>query len=110
MKEKAGHSSLIDPRHDYQTVEVSPHAELSHKEKYNNDPQTKMDQTAIVHRAYIALGSNVGDRLSMIELACREMDRRHIRVIRTSALYESAPMYVEDQGHFINGACEVCGK
>ena len=48
MKEKAGHSSLIDPRHDYQTVEVSPHAELSHKEKYNNDPQTKMDQTVIV--------------------------------------------------------------
>lgn len=66
-----------------------------------------MDQNAIVHRAYIALGSNVGDRISMIEMACREMDRRNIKVLRTSALYESAPMYLEDQGLFINGACEV---
>lgn len=66
-----------------------------------------MYESAVVHRAYIALGSNVGDRISMIELACREMDRRHIKVLRTSALYESSPMYLEDQGLFINGACEV---
>lgn len=106
---KSGHSP-IDPGHDYRPVEVSPYAELSHKDKYYLDPQSEMDQNSIVHRAYIALGSNVGDRISMIELACREMDRRHIKVIRTSALYESAPMYLEDQGHFINGACEVRGK
>ena len=101
------HSSSIDPRHDYQPVEVSPYAELSHKDRNNINPQSKMGQNAIVHRAYIALGSNVGDRISMIEMACREMDRRNIKVLRTSALYESAPMYLEDQGPFINGACEV---
>lgn len=59
------------------------------------------------HRAFIALGSNVGDRIGMIEEACKELDRRNIKVLRTSSLYETAAMYVTDQHSFINGACEV---
>ncbi|RDA85594.1 hypothetical protein CP532_0905, partial [Ophiocordyceps camponoti-leonardi (nom. inval.)] len=58
-------------------------------------------------KAYIALGSNVGNRIGEIEKACREMDRRGIRVRRTSSLWETPPMYVTDQDRFINGACEV---
>ncbi|KAL2109550.1 hypothetical protein VUR80DRAFT_2328 [Thermomyces stellatus] len=58
-------------------------------------------------RAYVALGSNVGDRVAMIERACREMDVRGVRVVRTSGLWETAPMYVLDQDKFINGVCEV---
>ena len=57
--------------------------------------------------AYIALGSNLGDRVAEIEKACRMMDERGIKVKRTSSLWETKPMYVEDQNHFINGACEV---
>lgn len=57
--------------------------------------------------AYIALGSNLGDRVSWIEKACREMDKRGIRVKRTSSLWETEPMYVLDQDRFVNGACEV---
>lgn len=57
--------------------------------------------------AYIALGSNLGDRVAMIEQACREMDAREIRVKRTSSLWETEPMYVLDQDRFVNGACEV---
>lgn len=60
-----------------------------------------------VHRAFIALGSNVGDRVEMIEQACVEMDRLGIKVKRTSSLFETAPMYVLDQATFINGVCEV---
>ena len=60
------------------------------------------------HRAYLALGSNVGNRIEMIESAVREMSNRGLPVIRTSALYETKPMYLEDQEAFINGACEVC--
>lgn len=59
------------------------------------------------HRAFIALGSNVGDRIDMVERACREMDRAGIKVKRTSSLFETAPMYVLDQDPFINGVCEV---
>jgi hypothetical protein len=57
--------------------------------------------------AYIALGSNLGDRIAEIEKACNEMDRRGIRVKRTSSLWETEPMYYADQDRFINGACEV---
>lgn len=58
-------------------------------------------------KAYIALGSNLGDRIAEIERACREMDARGIIVKRTSSLWETEPMYVTDQDRFVNGACEV---
>lgn len=59
----------------------------------------------------IALGSNLGDRLQNLEKACGELNNlTSTRVLRTSALYETAPMYVEDQDPFLNGVCEVCLK
>lgn len=57
--------------------------------------------------AYIALGSNIGDRIGWIEKACNEMDARGIKITRTSSLWETKPMYVLDQNEFINGVCEV---
>jgi hypothetical protein len=59
------------------------------------------------HRAFIALGSNLGDRILMVETACRLMEERGIRIARTSSLFETAPMYVKEQDPFINGVCEV---
>ncbi|KAL8824199.1 MAG: hypothetical protein Q9170_008226, partial [Blastenia crenularia] len=58
-------------------------------------------------RVLIALGSNVGDRLGMIEQACMEMARRRLNVLRTSSLYETDPMYKTDQRPFVNGVCEI---
>jgi dihydroneopterin aldolase len=60
-----------------------------------------------IHRAFIAIGSNVGDRLSMIEEACKIMDSEAIKVVRTSSLYETKAMYVVDQDQFLNGVCQV---
>lgn len=57
--------------------------------------------------AFIALGSNLGDRVGEIEKACREMNSRGIMVKKTSNLWETEPMYVLDQDRFVNGACEV---
>ncbi|KAL6717192.1 trifunctional dihydropteroate synthetase [Lecanora helva] len=59
------------------------------------------------HQAYLALGSNVGDRVAAVEAACSEMVSRGIRLKKTSALYETKAMYLEDQNSFINGACEI---
>lgn len=59
------------------------------------------------HRAYIALGSNLGDRIGWIEKACRRMTACGIHVARTSFLYETEAMYVENQTAFVNGVCEV---
>ena len=59
------------------------------------------------NQAFVALGSNVGDRVGMIEAALRAMEDRKIKIIRTSSLWETKPMYVVNQEDFINGVCEV---
>lgn len=63
--------------------------------------------TSDSRRVYIALGSNEGDRTKMIDRACQAMNHSSIKIVRTSALYETEPMYVKDQRPFINGVCEV---
>lgn len=57
--------------------------------------------------AYLALGSNLGDRKRTIERALDLLDGRGISVVNTSQLYESDPMYVTDQPHFLNAVCCV---
>jgi hypothetical protein len=70
---------------------------------------TQNDKSTKKHLAVIALGSNMGDRVAMIERACREMESNgKIEIKRTSSLWESKAMYVVDQDNFVNGACEVC--
>jgi dihydroneopterin aldolase/2-amino-4-hydroxy-6-hydroxymethyldihydropteridine diphosphokinase/dihydropteroate synthase len=60
------------------------------------------------HVAAIALGSNVGDRFSNIEKAVKALsEAAECKLVDTSFLYETAPMYVTDQGRFINGACRI---
>lgn len=50
----------------------------------------------------------MGDRVAMIEQACKEMEAGgKIKVLRTSSLWETKAMYVVDQDMFVNGACEV---
>ena len=59
-------------------------------------------------QAFIALGSNLGDRIDWIEQACKQMaNLPEIKLVRTSSLWETDPMYVVDQEKFINGVCEV---
>lgn len=58
-------------------------------------------------RVFIALGSNIGNRIGMIQQACTEMGRRGLIVRHSSSLYETQAMYKTDQQPFINGACEV---
>jgi len=58
-------------------------------------------------QAYIALGSNVGDRIQNIESALKAMRQRGLRVKKVSNLYETKAMYYEDQDSFLNGVCAV---
>jgi dihydroneopterin aldolase/2-amino-4-hydroxy-6-hydroxymethyldihydropteridine diphosphokinase/dihydropteroate synthase len=59
------------------------------------------------HSAFIALGSNLGDRYKNINNAVAKLEERGLKVKKTSSLYQSAPMYVTDQPTFLNGVCEV---
>jgi hypothetical protein len=58
-------------------------------------------------RAFIAFGSNLGDRVGYIENALKEMEKRQLKIKSVSALYETDPMYVTNQDTFLNGVCEV---
>ncbi|CAA9961778.1 hypothetical protein PTMSG1_05155 [Pyrenophora teres f. maculata] len=50
----------------------------------------------------------MGDRVAMIEQACKEMESTgKMHIVRTSSLWESKAMYVLDQDDFVNGACEI---
>lgn len=51
----------------------------------------------------VALGSNIGDRRQNLETAVRALeDRAVLDDIREAPVYESDPMYVEDQATFMN--------
>ena len=56
--------------------------------------------------AYIALGSNIGDRAAYIHAALDAMNS-YLTVEETSHLYETDPMLVTDQPLFLNAVCKV---
>ncbi|WFD36400.1 trifunctional dihydropteroate synthetase [Malassezia cuniculi] len=59
-------------------------------------------------RAAIALGANLGDRAKSIADAIAALDAHDaIRVTDTSFLYETKPMYYNDQPRFLNAACAI---
>lgn len=71
--------------------------------------ETVRQTTRLNDRIFVALGSNLGDRFAAIESACRTIDESaDMRVVATSALFETEPMYLEDQNRFLNGVCQVC--
>ena len=75
-------------------------------EQYKQNGPLEMKPPA-AHRAYIALGSNMGDCVKNIESACHQLTKRNIFLSRSSFLYKTKPMYFDDQQWFVNGVCEV---
>ncbi|TPX33892.1 hypothetical protein SmJEL517_g03311 [Synchytrium microbalum] len=62
----------------------------------------------LVHEVYIALGTNLGERLNNLNHALEALSKHsEIQLVDTSFLYETEPMYVTDQPRFLNMACKV---
>ena len=59
-----------------------------------------------LHTAYVALGSNLGDRVKNILGAVNALQASSI-VLDTSFLYETPAAYVTDQPDFLNGVCKI---
>lgn len=55
---------------------------------------------------YIAFGSNIGNRKANITNAFEAL-KQEMKILKRSALYETKPMYVEEQDWFLNGAAKV---
>ena len=63
-------------------------------------------------RVFLSLGSNLGDRLAYLRAAARALDQGPSMILlRTSKVYETAPVEVEDeQPDYLNCVIEVeCG-
>jgi 2-amino-4-hydroxy-6-hydroxymethyldihydropteridine diphosphokinase len=58
-------------------------------------------------RAFLSLGSNLGDRQATLLAALDALDRGGARIIRRSSLYETGPVGKIDQPRFLNLVVEV---
>ncbi|MBI4261160.1 MAG: 2-amino-4-hydroxy-6-hydroxymethyldihydropteridine diphosphokinase [Actinobacteria bacterium] len=59
-------------------------------------------------RAFVGLGSNLGDRLATLQRAVDLLGRRPgIRVVRSSRVYETAPVGGPPQPPFLNAVVEL---
>jgi len=57
--------------------------------------------------AYLALGSNLGDRAENLREAVRRLEAPDLRIKKRSSIYETAPRYVLDQGEYLNAVVEI---
>ena len=57
--------------------------------------------------AYIALGSNLGERKENIERALNLLKAAQVKILAKSSLYETKPYGVTDQPEFLNGVIKV---
>ncbi|HEX6511496.1 MAG TPA: 2-amino-4-hydroxy-6-hydroxymethyldihydropteridine diphosphokinase, partial [Chloroflexota bacterium] len=57
--------------------------------------------------AYLALGSNLGDRREQLRRALSSLSELGVQAVRVSSLYESDPMYVANQPTFLNAVLQA---
>src|SRR4030095_14684123 len=54
-------------------------------------------------RAHVSLGSNLGDRMAILDTAVRGLDAgEHTHVMSVSRVYETAPVGGPEQGPYLN--------
>lgn len=58
-------------------------------------------------RAYLSLGTNMGDREANIARAIEELGEQGVRVTRESSLYETEPVEYREQNWFLNCVVEA---
>ena len=60
-----------------------------------------------IHTAYVALGSNLGDKEANLRKALELLEERGVEVVKTSSFICTEPYGVTDQPQFLNGVCKV---
>ena len=57
--------------------------------------------------AYVALGSNLGDREEHLRTALKYLEANGVEVVKVSTFIETEPYGVTDQPGFVNAVCQV---
>jgi len=60
-----------------------------------------------MNKFYLSLGSNLGEREKNLARAMEEIEKRGVRILRRSSIYETEPVEIREQGWFLNCAIEV---
>lgn len=66
-----------------------------------------MSEGLLKHTAFVALGSNLGDREANLKRAVELLKQHGVDVVKVSTFIETEPYGVTDQPRFLNGACMV---
>ena len=66
-----------------------------------------MQSKVFFHTAYVALGSNLGDKEANLRKALELLQERGVEIVKTSTFISTEPYGVTDQPQFLNGVCEV---
>ena len=65
-----------------------------------------MQSKVFFHTAYVALGSNLGDKEANLRKALELLQERGVEIVKTSTFISTEPYGVTDQPQFLNGVCE----
>jgi len=58
--------------------------------------------------AYLGLGSNIGERISYIKLAVKELEESvNIKILKISSVYETEPWGKIDQADYLNSVIKI---
>ncbi|EJO5348846.1 2-amino-4-hydroxy-6-hydroxymethyldihydropteridine diphosphokinase [Clostridium botulinum] len=60
-----------------------------------------------MHTAYVAFGSNMGEKENYIKKALEKIEEKGIKIIKVSPIYETEPYGVLDQDSFLNGMVKI---
>jgi len=89
-------------------VTQSPGNLLGYRPRRMNPPKrVNMSEGGALHRAVVAFGSNVGNRVVHIENAITSMKAAGLEIIKLSRLYETKAMYYDNQASFLNGVAVI---
>ncbi len=70
--------------------------------------QLKGEDKSFLNTAFIALGSNMGDRINYIKAAIARLSQNSkIKMVNPSSVYETKPLGSENQSNFLNAVIKV---
>ena len=60
-----------------------------------------------MNKVYLSLGSNLGEREKNLARALQGLEKRGIKILRRSTIYETEPVEIREQAWFLNCVVEV---
>jgi len=60
-----------------------------------------------MNKVYLSLGSNLGEREKNLARAIEELEKRRVKILRRSSIYETEPLEIREQAWFLNCVIEV---